>query len=74
VSNWAGYALTGLIALLCGKNLMPDFASLTSIIDSIVKAGAVDGVTCKQETTVDNLPRTWEDGIYKQIYAIAFQQ
>jgi len=74
VSNWAGYALTGLIALLSGKNLMPDFTSLSSLIDSIVKAGAVDGVTCKQEATVDNLPRNWEDDIYKQIYKIAEQQ
>ena len=74
VSNWAGYALTGLIALLTGKNVMSDFASLSSLIDSIVKAGAVDGVTCKQEPTVDNLPRTWEDGIYKQIYDIAEKQ
>lgn len=74
VSNWAGYALTGLIALLNGKNLMPDFNSLSLLIDAIVKAGAVDGVTCKQEATVDNLPRIWEDDIYKQIYEIANKQ
>jgi len=71
VSNWAGYALAGLISILAGKILMPDFNSLSSLIDSVVKAGAVDGVTAKQEPTVDNLPRTWEDGIYQQIYEIA---
>lgn len=71
VSNWGGYALAALISLLIGKSLLPDFATFSSLIDSLVKAGAVDGITGKPEPTVDSLPRTWEDGIYKQMYEIA---
>jgi hypothetical protein len=71
VSNWAGYALASLVSVLLGKNLMADFASFSNIMDTIVKAGAVDGVTGRPEPTVDGLPRVWEDGIYNQLYQIS---
>ena len=73
VSNWGGYALAALVSVLCGKNLMPDFPTFSSLIDSVVKAGAVDGVTGERQATVDSLPRIWEDSIYRQMYAIAEQ-
>jgi hypothetical protein len=73
VSNWAGYALAALISTLAGKILMPGFPVFSSIIDVIVAAGAVDGVTGKPQATVDSLPRDWEDSMYKQMYNIASQ-
>ncbi len=71
VSNWAGYAQAALLSYLSGKNLMLDPAGLAGLLDEIVTAGAVDGVSGKQEATVDGLDKSWEHEIYAKLYAIA---
>ncbi len=71
VSNWAGYALAALISVLCKENFMPDPSTFSFLLEEIVKAGAVDGMTAKRQATVDNLPRSWEDGMYATMYHIA---
>jgi hypothetical protein len=71
VSNWGGYGLAALISRMYGKNFMPTFAVMNSILNDIVKAGAVDGISAKQETTVDGLDSTWERQIYEFQYGIA---
>lgn len=67
VSNWAGYAIAGILSYLSDKNLMVDFNNFDNLLTSIVEAGAVDGVSGKQEATVDGLERSWEDRIYNDI-------
>ncbi|MBN2651689.1 MAG: DUF4392 domain-containing protein [Spirochaetales bacterium] len=71
VSNWAGYAVAGLLALLAKRHLMPSFDAFDAMFDKIVGAGAVDGVSGVQETTVDGLLRKWEDRIYSSMHALS---
>jgi hypothetical protein len=71
VSNWAGYALAAVISRLAGRNLMPEFTVFNALLEAIVRAGAVDGVTGQPVPTVDSLSRDWEDGVYSQMYALA---
>lgn len=59
VSNFGAYALAGAIAVLRGR---PDLVSAWAadserqLIESLVAAGAVDGVTGASQPTVDGLP------------------
>lgn len=74
VSNWGGYALATLLSIVEGTNLLLPPGDFPVILDEIVRAGAVDGVTGKRTSTVDNLPRRWEDEIYRALYRIAETQ
>lgn len=71
VSNWAGYALAALLSGMEGINLMPHEDRFGLMISSIVKAGAVDGVTGLSCETVDGLDRKWERGVYREMYMAA---
>ncbi len=71
VSNWAGYGLSALVSAMNGNNLMPEPEKLLTMLHAIVQAGAVDGVSGKQETTVDGLEPRWETGIYDEMFTIA---
>jgi D-glutamate cyclase len=71
VSNWTGYALAALLSRLFSKNLMPDASSFSSLLEEVVAAGAVDGVTGKRDLTVDALPRVWEDGVYERMLEVS---
>jgi len=70
VSNWAGYGLSALLSFIQHKNLLPNFDEYSKILNEIVKAGAVDGVTGLNLATVDGLDRSWEDSIYKSMLHI----
>jgi hypothetical protein len=70
VSNWGGYAIAGLLSHLAGKNLMPPVEQLVRLLQEIVLAGAVDGISAKQDETVDGLDPTWEYGIYTRVWSI----
>lgn len=74
VSNWAGYAIAGMLAKLESKHYLVDFEKFSSLFELIVKEGAVDGVSGKQEMTVDGLERVWEDTIYKLILELSKSQ
>lgn len=71
VSNWAGYAMAAIVSHLSGKKLMPDPEKLEALLEAIVDAGAVDGVSGKQEPTVDGLGKFWEHGIYRELYNLS---
>lgn len=70
VSNWGGYALAALLSRLKQKRLMPDLTGFRHLLEEIVQAGAVDGVSEKREPTVDALSRDWEDGVYSAMYRL----
>ena len=55
VSNWAGYGIAAMLSRLSGKNLMPEPLVVEKLIETIVQSGSVDGVTGKNEPTVDGL-------------------
>lgn len=71
VSNWAGYGMASLLSTMTGENLMQSPEKLKKMLDAIVFAGAVDGVSGKQESTVDGLEASWEHGIYNYMYDLA---
>jgi len=71
VSNWAGYGIAALLSAMTGKNLMQPPEKLETMLGAIVAAGAVDGVSGKQEATVDGLEVTWEYGIYNDMFHLA---
>ncbi len=71
VSNWAGYGVAALISAMTGSNHMPAPEKLEQMLNAIVAAGAVDGVSGKQEATVDGLEASWEFGIYDDMFNIA---
>ena len=71
VSNWAGYGMSALLSAIAGENLMQPPEKLEAMLDAIVSAGAVDGVSGKQEATVDGLEVGWEYGIYNDMFYLA---
>ena len=56
VSNWGAYGLAGALSLLAGRDLLPSPEQARGDVETIVALGGVDGVTTRQEPTVDGLP------------------
>ncbi|MDC7220282.1 MAG: DUF4392 domain-containing protein [Spirochaetales bacterium] len=71
VSNWGGYGMGALLSLLSGRNVLPGEKELSALLDGIVEAGAVDGVSGLQEATVDGLEAAWEMNQFNTLYEIA---
>ncbi|MBU3914537.1 DUF4392 domain-containing protein [bacterium] len=71
VSNWAGYGLAAMLSRITGKNLMAESSKLIKLVEAIVEAGAVDGVTGKNEPTVDGLAFSWEQKTYSEMFGFA---
>lgn len=71
VSNWGAYGQAALLSRIAGRNLLPDPQRLVDLLRVITAAGAVDGVTGRNEPTVDGLDSDWEHGLYSRMYAIA---
>lgn len=71
VSNWAGYGMAALLSAMTGENLMQPPEKLKEMLDAIVYAGAVDGVSGRQEATVDGLEVSWEYGVYNDMFHLA---
>ena len=56
VSDWGGYALASLLSLECGEWIGPEDRETRTMLDALISAGAVDGVTRRREPTVDGFP------------------
>ena len=56
VSDWGGYALASLMSLGCGEWIGPEDRETGTMLDALISAGAVDGVTRRREPTVDGFP------------------
>lgn len=56
VSDWGGYALASLMSLGCGEWIGPEEGETGTMLDALISAGAVDGVTRRSEPTVDGFP------------------
>lgn len=72
VSNWGGYALAALLDSLCGSatEANPDRVSIEPLLQQLVAAGAVDGVTGAATLTEDNFPAQAGDTLLAQIHDI----
>jgi len=55
VSNWGGYALAILLSRHEGRWLGHSPAEERAMLEAMLAAGAVDGVSCKPELSVDGL-------------------
>jgi hypothetical protein len=55
VSNWGAYGIVAQLGRLTGQRLLHTPAEERRLIDACVKAGAVDGLTRRNEATVDAL-------------------
>ena len=56
VSDWGGYALASLLSMACGEWIGPEDRETRTMLDALISAGAVDGVTRRREPTVDGFP------------------
>ena len=66
-SNWGAYALTAWLELLSGKALLPAYGEIAGYLRRIVSLGCVDGVTKKQEPTVDGFSPDVEEEIFQAL-------
>ncbi|MFI3250969.1 MAG: DUF4392 domain-containing protein [Eubacteriales bacterium] len=55
VSNWWGWGIQALISLKLGRDVLVSDQQETEMLQRLIKAGGVDGITAKCEMTVDNL-------------------
>lgn len=55
VSNWGAYAIAAALSAVCGKWLAQTRDEDSAMFDALLASGAVDGVTKKNETSVDGL-------------------
>ena len=53
VSNWGGYGLVAALSKQRGRNLLPSVEAEQELVRRCVDAGAVDGMSTKQEYRVD---------------------
>ncbi len=53
VSNWGAYGLLAELERSSGEALLPDFAEVEKYLQKIVSCGAVDGISGKNEMSVD---------------------
>lgn len=53
VSDWGGYALTALLSLSEGRWLGPQPEEIGQLLEALVSAGGVDGISRLREQTVD---------------------
>jgi hypothetical protein len=70
VSNWGAYGLVGALSVLAGRDLLPSAVEAEADIRAIVRAGAADGQTFRNEPTVDNLPLDAHLAVLADIRAI----
>ena len=55
VSNWWGWGLAALLSARTGKELLPSDEEETSLLEAVLAAGGLDGVTKESTLSVDNL-------------------
>ncbi len=60
VSNWGAYGLCAMLSVLTGCCLLPKPSQIIEMLESLVAAGAVDGVLLSRTMTVDGLPPEYE--------------
>lgn len=55
ISNWGAYAITAMLSIMNNKMLMHDEKTEKLVLQTMVKAGAVDGCTAMRTFSVDGL-------------------
>lgn len=55
VSNWWGWGIAALLSVSYREDLLPSDAAETALLQAVTAAGAVDGITRRQELAVDGI-------------------
>ncbi len=71
-ADWAAYGLITCLSLINNKNLLPKTNEQKKLLQTLVKSGAVDGITGKNELTVDTLSLKIHQEKVKELKAILF--
>ena len=74
VSNWGAWALAAGVDYLRGASTGPSFAAALADLRTLVAAGAVDGVTGRNEPTIDGLPWKIHEQMLASLYLIDFHR
>jgi len=67
VSNWGAYGFIAHLERLTQKELLPTFDAVDAYLGYIVSLGSIDGVTKKNEKTVDGKAWTLEKSILEEL-------
>jgi hypothetical protein len=67
VSNWGAYGLVGALSIMAGRDLLPTPEEFALSVISVVRAGAVDGVSGLREPSVDGLPLSRSLAVLQEI-------
>ena len=70
VSNWGGYALVLLLSLHEGRWLGHSPAEERAMLAAMLAAGAVDGVSCRLELSVDGLEVGIHETLVKRLFEL----
>ncbi|WP_048055249.1 glutamate cyclase domain-containing protein [Pyrococcus sp. NA2] len=69
VSNWGAYGLVAGLSIENGVNLLKDYDE-GEVLKSLVNAGLIDGITKKNEPSVDGLPSSIHERMLKLLNEI----
>lgn len=69
VSNWGGYGLVTAISELQNINLLPSMEQGSEYLIKAAEAGAVDGMSAKQEPKVDGFSLSEDSQIIQELHA-----
>ncbi len=67
VSNWGGHALVATLSILNNDMLLHEEKIETALLESMIKAGAVDGCTKENSLTVDGLSLEYNIDIFNRL-------
>ena len=70
ISNWGGYGIAKALGIVSGKNIIYDENMEESLLKNMVKNGAVDGCTGKNESSVDGKNKIEYLDVIKKIYNV----
>ena len=74
VSNWGAWALAAGVGLLTDSSLLPLQADAFRDLETLVAAGAVDGVTGRNEPTIDGLKWAIHAEVLEQLRSVTSDQ
>ncbi len=74
VSNWWGWGVEALLSFCSGRALLPSDQEEAEILARVVAAGGVDGVTGRQELTVDGLSLEENLEVLRQVRKLLAEQ
>ena len=74
VSNWGGYGLVTALSRRRGRNLLPSVEAEQDLVRRTVDAGAVDGMSTKQEYKVDGFTLEENSETVKRLHEFLAEQ